>query len=57
MPKNPPDGCQRIIPYLTYEDCPAALRFHRAVGLDGHRSIFAAPLDSARAPGKESGTP
>ena len=25
--KTPPEGCQRVIPYLGYRDCPAALRF------------------------------
>ena len=27
MVKNPPDGYQRIIPYLSYEDAPAAIDF------------------------------
>jgi PhnB protein len=27
MPKNPPDGYQRIIPYLLYDDAPAAIDF------------------------------
>ena len=27
MPKNPPEGMQRIIPYLTYADAPAAIGF------------------------------
>ena len=27
MMKNPPDGYQRMIPYLLYEDAPAALEF------------------------------
>ena len=27
MPKNPPDGYQRIIPYILYEDAPAAIDF------------------------------
>lgn len=25
--KNPPEGCQRVIPYIFYEDAPAALEF------------------------------
>jgi hypothetical protein len=57
MLRNPPDGYQRIIPDLAYEDCPAALRSHRAVDLVVHRWIFATPLDSDRAPGRERGTP
>ena len=27
MPRNPPQGMQRIIPYLTYADAPAAIGF------------------------------
>ena len=27
MSRNPPDGMQRIIPYLSYEDAPAAIDF------------------------------
>ena len=27
MPKNPPEGSQRIIPYLTYADASAAIGF------------------------------
>ncbi len=27
MPQNPPEGCQRLIPYLTYADAPAAIEF------------------------------
>ena len=27
MPKNPPDGYQRIIPYIAYDDAPAAIDF------------------------------
>ncbi|MGF1467929.1 MAG: VOC family protein [Sandaracinaceae bacterium] len=27
MPKNPPDGYQRVIPYLSYADAPAAIAF------------------------------
>ena len=27
MPRNPPEGMQRIIPYLTYADAPAAIGF------------------------------
>lgn len=27
MPKNPPDGYQRVIPYLHYNDAPAAITF------------------------------
>ena len=27
MVSNPPEGCQRIIPYLTYRDAPAALEY------------------------------
>jgi uncharacterized glyoxalase superfamily protein PhnB len=27
MVRNPPEGCQRIIPYLYYEDAPAAIDF------------------------------
>ncbi len=25
MPRNPPQGMQRIIPYLSYADAPAAI--------------------------------
>lgn len=35
MPKNPPDGTQRIIPYLLYEDAPPAIDFlTRAFGFE-----------------------
>ncbi len=27
MVKNPPEGCQDIIPYICYEDAPAAIDF------------------------------
>lgn len=27
MPKNPPQGMQRVIPYLSYADAPAAIAF------------------------------
>ena len=27
MAKNPPDGCQRVIPMLVYRDAPAAIEF------------------------------
>ena len=27
MVKNPPEGCQRVIPYLSYDDASAALAF------------------------------
>ena len=27
MAKNPPEGVQRVIPYLLYEDAPAAIEF------------------------------
>lgn len=27
MVQNPPEGCQRVIPYLVYADAPAALTF------------------------------
>ncbi len=27
MPQNPPEGYQRVIPYLLYEDAPAAIEF------------------------------
>ena len=27
MAKSPPEGYQRIIPYLSYRNCPAAIRF------------------------------
>ena len=27
MPKTPPDGCQRVIPYIGYADAPAAMEF------------------------------
>ena len=27
MPKNPPEGCQRVIPYIGYNDAPAAIEF------------------------------
>lgn len=35
MPRNPPRGMQRIIPYLTYADAPAAIGFLcRAFGFE-----------------------
>lgn len=27
MPQNPPEGYQNVIPYLSYEDAPAAVEF------------------------------
>ena len=46
MVQNPPEGCQRMIPYLLYEDAPAAIEFlakafgfeerMRFGGKDGH---------------------
>jgi PhnB protein len=27
MAKNPPEGCQRVIPMLVYQDAPAAIEF------------------------------
>ena len=27
MAQNPPEGTQRVIPYITYADAPAALEF------------------------------
>ena len=35
MVQNPPEGCQRIAPYLIYEDAPAAIDFLcRAFGFE-----------------------
>lgn len=35
MPRNPPDGMQRIIPYIGYADAPAAIEFLcRAFGFE-----------------------
>jgi PhnB protein len=35
MPRNPPAGVQRVIPYLTYADAPAAIEFLcRAFGFE-----------------------
>ena len=35
MAKNPPEGTQRVIPYITYADAPAALEFlGKAFGLE-----------------------
>lgn len=37
MAKNPPDGHQRAIPYLSYADAPAAIAFlERAFGFEEH---------------------
>ena len=27
MPQNPPENCQRIVPYLAYDDAPAAIEY------------------------------
>lgn len=35
MPKNPPEGYQHVIPYLSYADAPAAIEFlTRAFGFE-----------------------
>ncbi|MGH0034679.1 MAG: VOC family protein [Myxococcota bacterium] len=40
---NPPQGCQRVIPYLAYEDAPAAIEFLcRAFGFE-ERTRLAMP--------------
>ena len=38
MVENPPQGMQRMIPYLAYADAPAAIRFlTEAFGFVEHR--------------------
>jgi uncharacterized glyoxalase superfamily protein PhnB len=40
MPSNPPEGSQRIVPYLYYEDGPAVLEFLcRAFGFEERIAI------------------
>jgi PhnB protein len=44
--KNPPDGYQRVIPYLSYGDAPAAIDFlERAFGF---RRRFVMPMPDGR---------
>lgn len=46
MPQNPPAGYQRIIPYLSYRDAPAALDFlERAFGFEKR---FVMPMPDGR---------
>jgi uncharacterized glyoxalase superfamily protein PhnB len=46
MATNPPAGMQRIIPYLTYDDAPAAIEFLcAAFGFDEH---FRYPMPDGR---------
>jgi PhnB protein len=44
--KNPPEGCQRIIPYLGYRDCPKALDFLRDAF--GFEERFRMPMPDGR---------
>ena len=44
--KTPPDGYQRIIPYLGYRDCPKALDFLR--GAFGFEERFRMPMAGGR---------
>jgi PhnB protein len=46
MPKNPPEGTQRVIPYLAYNDAAAALEFlDRAFGFEER---FRMPMPDGR---------
>ena len=46
MPENPPQGTQRIVPYLIYADAPAALEFLcRAFGFEER---FRLPMPDGR---------
>ena len=46
MAKNPPEGYQRIIPYLGYRDCPKALEFLRDAF--GFEERFRMPMPDGR---------
>jgi PhnB protein len=46
MARNPPEGYQRIIPYLGYRDCPRALGFLRDAF--GFEERFRMPMPDGR---------
>lgn len=46
MAKNPPEGTQRIVPYLMYRDAPAAIDFLCSVF--GFEERFRLPLEDGR---------
>jgi PhnB protein len=46
MPKTPPDGYQRVIPYLSYRDAPAAIAFLQEAF--GFQERFTMPMPDGR---------